>query len=363
MPPTPAEPGDSGEGRWPERFWEKWVPAARARHQRLLVGLTLGLVLAIGWADYVTGSELSLLVFYFLPVGLAVVAVSWQFGIVTSLASVGTWFVGDLLAGAHYGNPLIPWWNALIALGVYLVVVWLLSALLSLHREMDERIRQRTRDLLEEIRERERLEKAIIDIGERERRGIGRDLHDGLGQHLTGTALVAQAVANRLSPRQPEEAPELRKVVQLIEQGITQTRDLARGLLLAEIENEGLEAALRQFASSAAQAFRTECTFTCTGSTPVAESSTATHLYRIAQEAVRNAARHGKAGQIHVELTLEANRLEVKVADNGQGLPPPESRGAGLGLRIMAHRASMIGARFSVAAQTGGGTLVHVRLP
>ena len=127
-------------------------------------------MLAIGVADYFTGFEVSFLVFYFLPVALAVTAFGWQAGVVTALASVTVWLAGDFAAGAHYANPLVPWWNATIALGTYLVLIALLARLLATQREMEERIRQRTAALTDEIAERERLEKVILEISERERR-------------------------------------------------------------------------------------------------------------------------------------------------------------------------------------------------
>ena len=158
----------------------------------------LSLMLAIGVADYFTGFEVSFLVFYFLPVALAVTAFGWQAGVVTALASVTVWLAGDFAAGAHYANPLVPWWNATIALGTCLVLIALLARLLATQREMEERIRQRTAALTDEIAERERLEKVILEISERERRSLGHDLHDGLGQHLTGTSLTGQILVEKL---------------------------------------------------------------------------------------------------------------------------------------------------------------------
>ena len=170
------------------------------------MAVTFALVALFGLVDYLTGFQLSLLVFYMVPLCLAVAAVGWRFGMATSFLCVATWLSGDLLAGAHYANPFIPVWNALIALGTYLVVVWLLASVISLHRETEERIRQRTAALTEEIAERVRLEKVVLEISERERRAIGHDLHDGLSQHLTGTALVAQALGAKVAPRSLEDA-------------------------------------------------------------------------------------------------------------------------------------------------------------
>jgi signal transduction histidine kinase len=271
--------------------------------------------------------------------------------------------VGDVAAGAHYTTPLVPCWNALIALVTYLVLVWLLSSVVSQQREMEARIRQRTAALTDEIAERERLEKVILEIGEKERSSIGRDLHDDLGQHLTGTALAGQVLGEKLQARKAEEEGDVWRIVRLIEEGIEKTRRLARGLLLAEIERNGLRAALQEFAGTTAEQFRVGCSFQCEEGVDCLEIGTATHLFRITQEAVRNAVRHGNATRIAIVLDLVDGCLVLAVQDNGKGLPPPDRRGQGLGLRIMAHRAAMIHAHFKVEAMTAGGTVVQCRLP
>jgi signal transduction histidine kinase len=276
---------------------------------------------------------------------------------------VATWLSGDFAAGAHFANPFVPMWYAVIALVTYLVVVWLLSSLIALQRELEARVRMRTAALTDEIGERVRLEKVILEITERERRAIGHDLHDGLSQHLTGTALVAQALVRRLASHSAAEAAEMENIVALIEKGIEQTRSLAKGLLLAEIERDSLEAALGELAATIRTQSGTACVFTCAAPVSLDENGTATHLFRIAEEATRNGLRHGRATRIVMDLRAENGTLVLSVADDGSGLPARSERGEGLGLRIMAHRAAMIGAAFSVEAQLSGGTMVVCRLP
>lgn len=347
---------------WRERFWHRILDGREPRVRRGLIAATFALVIGIGVADFFTGIQLSLLVFYFVPVALAVAAAGWRFGASIAVACVGIWVASDLAAGAQFSNPLIPAWNALIALVTYLVLIWLLSSVLNLHRDMDERVRQRTAALTEEMAERERLEKAVLEVGERERRSVGRDLHDGLGQHLTGTALVAQALAAQLGQRGAIEAAEARKIVALIEEGIDQTRSVAKGLVLGEIEQAGLAVALRDLTAASAAKFNLQCELRCDLAAEL-EPDAAAHLYRIAQEALGNAARHGRARRIGVELTENEREITLRITDDGVGLPPPDRRGQGLGLRIMAHRAAMVGARFAIEAAPGGGTIVTCRLP
>ncbi len=335
------------------------IPARRRR----LTAVTVGLVLAIGTLDFLLGFEVSLLVFYCLPVVLGTATINWKFGVAVAFASVGSWLVGDIAAGAHYGNWVIPWWNALIALSTYLLVVWLFSAVQTLQREMEERILQRTAALTEEIVERERLERVILEIGEKERSSIGRELHDDLGQHLTGTALAAQVLGEKLQANLADEQVDAWRIVRLVEEGIEKTRRLAKGLLLAEIEPDGLREALHEYAATAAEQFRIICLFRCDEVTDSIDSDVATQFFRITQESVRNAVCHGKAKLVEISLQSSADSLILTIRDDGSGLPPPDERGQGLGLRIMAYRAEMINASFRIEGIRGGGTLVECRLP
>ncbi len=350
-------------GNWTAGFWLRLISLHGSRRRQQVVWGAVVLVLLVGLADFVSGVEASMLVFYFLPVALAVTGLSWRAGVVTALACVSIWLVGETLADRHYSHQLVRWWNAGIAFGTYLVLIWLLHSLLTLQRHMEERVRHRTADLTEEIAERERLEKVIMEISERERRRIGRDLHDDLGQHLTGTALASQVLGEKLQARSAEEEPDAWRIVTLVEQGIEKTRNLAKGLLLAEIEPDGLRTALQELASATEDQARIICEFHCTETIRLEDSIAATHLFRITQEAVHNALRHGKAKYIEIALRAEAGQLVLTVLDDGCGLPPSAARGHGLGLRIMAHRAAMINAGFTVERQPDGGTLLTCRLP
>jgi signal transduction histidine kinase len=333
--------------------------------QRRLTLVTCLLVLLIGFADFRLGTEVSLQVFYFLPVALAVVARGPWFGVGISLACVASWVSGDIAAGARYSSLAVPVWNAAIVLSTYFVLVWLFATMLHLRDDLERRVAQRTAALAGEITERERLERSILEISERERRSIGHDLHDGLGQHLTGTAITGQLLADRLRERGAEETADARMVVDLVKTAITQTRHMAKGLLLADIDAEGLPAALFEFCATTAEQFRVACTFVNEEPAVLLPPGTgvASHLFRIAQEAVRNAIRHGGAKHIEVRLHARNQGLTLVVQDDGSGLPPPAARGAGLGLRIMAHRAQMIGATCTIERAPTVGTIVQCTLP
>lgn len=358
--PAPHLENSSAPTRLIER-WRHFIQIAGTRLRGRILITTAALILGIGTLDFGVGFEISLLLFYVIPVCLAS-TLGWRAGAVTSVLCVVAWLSGDLAAGARYSTPLIPIWNACAALGTYLVVVTVFSSLLGLQREMEKRVRQRTADLQEEIAERERLEKAILEIGERERHSVGRDLHDDLGQHLTATALAVQILGEELHSREAKEETEAWKIVELVEHAIEKTRRLSKGLLLAEIEPEGLATAIRELAATISAQFRVACEFEFSGEPPVGHE-VATHLYRIAQEAVTNAVRHGKARTIAISLTTDpSGAVDLQVRDDGCGVPPPEKRGEGLGLRIMRHRSKMIGGSFTVEPAEGGGTLVVCRI-
>ena len=328
-----------------------------------LTWLTFALVALIGLADFWLGTSFSLEVFYFIPVALAVIARGRTFGSLIAIACVFIWVGGDLAAGARYASWLVPVWNGAITLTIYLVLIWLLASLLDMKHDLERRVQQRTEALANESAERERLESNILEISERERRNIGHDLHDGLGQHLTGTAITAQLLAEKLRERAAAETEDAVKIVGLVKIAITQTRTMAKGLLLADIDHDGLASALFGFCGATSAEHRTHCHFHNDSPEVHPAPGVANHLFRIAQEAVRNAIRHGAAKQVDVTLQADASRLTLLIRDNGTGLPPVRLRGDGLGLRIMAHRARMIGASLTIERHPEGGTLVQCNLP
>jgi len=356
-----TEPG--GASAKPESLvrhrWRELILASGPRRRRQLAALALALIVGIGLVDFYLGFELSLQIFYIVPVCLAVASMGWRFGVVAAVMSVASTLIGDTFAGARYAQALVLLGNTAFALGTYLAVVWLFHNVLTLQRELEERVRQRTAALQEVIAERERLEKAVLEIGERERRSIGHDLHDGLGQHLTGTALAGQVIVEKLHAQQlPADAADVRKLVEHIEEAIEKTRRLAKGLLLAEIQPQALVAALEEFAADVSDEFRIACEFHCEGDVRLRDRASATNLFHIAKEAVHNAIRHGRARRITISLSTRSRGHALTIVDDGTGLPPAQARGRGLGLSIMAHRAEIIGWQFSLGAPPGGGTIV-----
>ena len=243
----------------------------------------------------------------------------------------------------------------------YVLFTILLHKLRTVLRDLDQRVRDRTLALRREIAERERLDKEIAEVGDRERLRLGQELHDGLCQHLTGTALTAQTLRERLAVRSPAEAAQVDQVVRYIEQGIDMSRNLARGLFSPELEADGLMVALHGLAENITERFRVPCVFDSDGVVNVRDAKVANQLYRIAQEAVMNAVKHAEATRIDISLAETEQDLTLEVSDDGVGLSE-HSEHEGLGLRLMAHGAALVGADFKVRRRADGGTTVQCKV-
>ena len=233
-------------------------------------------------------------------------------------------------------------------------------------RELESRVEKRTeeltlthRQLEEEIEERKRLEAEIAQIVEREQLRLGQELHDGIGQQLTGIGYLLTALQTKLKKVSPTRAREVRRLQTMIEQSVEQTRSLARGFYPVELERLGLRAALEEFAHHIERSFGVPCTVQSDGSAcGELKGPLAFQLFRIAQEATHNAAKHAHAKRIVVRLGASEGTITLVVKDDGFGFPPGTNGAAGMGMRIMRHRAGMIGGKLLVHNEPQGGVSV-----
>jgi signal transduction histidine kinase len=333
------------------------------RSHTLSLVIVLLLVLVVGIADYFSGYQIYWSIFYLLAISFAVWNVGLLFAVLVAALSITSWLVGDWAAGVVYPNRFVPVWNALITFGFYLIVIRLLTRLKSFNQTLEGRVRERTAALQQEVAARERLERDVAEVTERERLQIGRELHDTLCQHLTATSLSLQVLSRKLAKDSLLQARDADQAVQLVEDAIYLTRKLSKGLFPLELEGEGLEGALLELCHNTAERYQIDCEFKNHVQTPSIGSMTAMHLYRIAQEAVMNAIKHGHVSQVVVDLSIEDGALVVRVNDDGIGLPDQLPADHGLGLRIMASRAGMIGAHFSAKNNSAGGAMVTCEVP
>jgi signal transduction histidine kinase len=199
-------------------------------------------------------------------------------------------------------------------------------------------------------------QRQLLQIGEREQVRLAQDLHDGLGQHLIGVSFLLQALRPQLAGG---PAAQLDDIDRLVGEAIEQTRDLVRSLHSRTLEAAGLTAALAELAAHIARVFRVECRVDDRAELAPSAASR-THLYRIAREAVLNAARHARATAIAIELRRDGGELVLEVSDDGVGISAPPS--AGMGLHLMAHRAHLLGATLQITAGLRG-TTVTCRVP
>jgi signal transduction histidine kinase len=211
--------------------------------------------------------------------------------------------------------------------------------------------------------ERKAFQDRLLTLAEEEHRRIGQELHDDVGQELTGLALKAETVAELLGDAEGRVVELARRVVVDVDRIRRKTRALSRGLVPTEVEAPALEAALEELALQMNEGIGISCRYHSRGDTRVADRRTATQLYRIAQEAVANSLGHPQTTEVDITLQNEEEVTVLQIADDGPGLPPETERGAGLGLQIMRYRAGLIGGKLSIESLPSGGTCVTCRLP
>lgn len=216
--------------------------------------------------------------------------------------------------------------------------------------------------IMRDVSERKMLEKEILEISEREQRRMAQDLHDGLSQQLTGVTYMTRALIKGL-PEKSDAARAAEKIEQLVNRAAEMAHGIAGGLFPVKLEANGLMSALQELAMDTEKIFNISCQFVCDLPVLLNDLSISTHLYRIAQEAVANAIKHGKPTHIWIGLTRQGSRIELLVEDDGHGFAKGPAHNGGMGLHIMKYRSQMIGAVVEVEQSARGGTLVRCLLP
>jgi len=332
-----------------------------------IVGYCVLLTLIVGYIDYVTGPGISMSAYYLLPLALAAWYVGWRFSTAIVVLGVVVWIAANISNGdPNFHNFPVLAWNATVQVVSDAIVVFVVTRLRELNVSLEARVRERAAAVTKEVVERERVQEDLLNVSEREQRRIGRDLHDGLCQHLAATALTCQLLREELAEQGSASAARAQKVVELIEKSIRLSRQSARGLDPVAMDAEGLMSALEEMAATTTDLFRVRCTFECESPVLVHDSAMTEHLFRIAQEAVRNAVTHSHASHIAVTLETTENGLELRVEDDGMGFEPGKNTKdtkKGMGLRTMPLRAKLIGATFRATSSPGAGTIITCVLP
>lgn len=237
------------------------------------------------------------------------------------------------------------------------------------YEDMEKKFQERTEELLAsnrslkaEIIERKRVEKEVLEVTQKEQRRFGAQLHDGLCQELTGILLFTKSLLKKMEKNHRLDVDELKKISDMILNATDQARDTARGLYPGELEGSSLMNSLEELVVRSQNTSHISCVFYCPEPILIDNNDAATHLYRIAQEGVSNAIKHGKAQLIEVSLTQEKNGITLVIKDNGVGFVRDQSNSNGIGLHIMRYRAHMMNASFHVEPNIPHGVILICQL-
>ena len=317
---------------------------------------SLVLLFAIAWVDLLTGHQGSLVLFYSAPIVFTVWLCDNRTAfVVAGLAGV-LWSWADIALGHFNLSATVQAWEIAIRFAFFFLVALAGIATKERHQAASARIR-----LLEHAR---RLEHQIIEVSEYEQQRIGRDLHDGLCQFLAAIGCAATSLKIDLEQRGLDKlAATAADIEKLLAESVKQARDLAHGLMPVQLDEAGLPAALQELAASTSRLFRIDCTFEFAGENGSTQPGKATHLYRIAQEAITNARKHGKASNVEVRLSANSSAMSLSIADDGIGFSKTEKDADGVGLSIMRYRAHVVGGEFEIEERPNGGTIVSCTAP
>lgn len=303
-------------------------------------------VLVIGVFDYILPYQVSMSIFYAAPIMFAAWYGDKKCGdLIAIISLIITWWTDELTAPPQE----LGWvhgYRMLSGLFFYLFFSRGTAAMRARRDLSAEQI-----DLLERTH---RLEKEIIKISEREQRRIGHDLHDGLCQYLAALSCAAVSLRRDLQKLSlPEETRAAAEIAELLKQGVTQARNLARGLSPVQEDESGLDSALHELADYTARLHAIECEFEPGARVLIDDPAAAAHLYRIAQEALNNALRHGGATRVIIGLAETDGLVTLSIEDNGRGLPAGGTKSGGMGLNVMDYRARLAGGELRVADNAG----------
>jgi signal transduction histidine kinase len=359
----------------------------------MLTLVALAILGLVGWVDYVAAPQMSFSIFYLVPVLIVAAGIGRTAGLLMVFACMLMWLISELLAPAGFIPDFNFYWNVLIGLGVFLIAAWLASLVREFHDALEAHVQQRIAALSAEVAMRRQtetqlrdLEQKVLEVSEREKRGLGEDLHDGLSQDLIGLAIAAKLVAQKLRDNRAVDAGQVEDIVAGINRAAARTRGLAQGLYPLQLERHGLTSALRDFCDEIERTFQIPCHFVCDPKLDVSDPRLAREFYRIAQEAVRNALKHAQPKNISVLLSqgneqirlcvaedgtpadlgcracTQKGQVTLCVADDGVGFPK-ECHFTGMGLAIMSYRARLLGAQLRIQRPPAGGTRVTCTLP
>ncbi len=349
----------------PTSLTEIRIPSERALSRQKLVSgaLCLLAILIIGYIDYITGYEISVLVFYAIPVGFAALYVGPGYALLLGITAVVVSRSSDILSGMPYPGHTVFLTNCVIPVAFFAILVAALYLLNQIRKGLESTVEQRNRALLQEMHERGRLERQVIELSEREHRRFGQELHDLVSQELAGIAIDTHLLAQNLAAVKIGEAERARAIAVEVDRALTKARNIARGYFTLGFDAAGMAEALRELANRTQQASRIPCTARCPDNLAIGNEDATVQLFRIAQEAVNNAVQHSGASRITISFERQEDLFQLAIEDNGRGLTPALRKNQGLGLSIMTYRAGLVGGKLRMERPVDGGTCILCLVP
>ena len=336
------------------------------------------LVSMLGYIDYITGIEISFAIFYLIPISIAAWYLGRNIAILFAVASAILWLYNELQFGLRYSNSAIPYWNAMVRFGFFMIVVFLMNLIHNLHHSLEGRIEERTADLTREILERKktedelkhqsnklsRLTMRLQTIREEENLIISREIHDELGQSLTAMKIEI----NRIIKSKPENAAitqQLAGVSDSIDDTIQTIRKISTRLRPRLLDQLGFLSAVEWHIKDYQEHTGITCNLNVDNENFDLKSIDSNALFRIMQESLTNIARHSLATHVCVSIVTGTDgKLKMSIKDNGIGLSENALlKENSLGITGMNERALMMGGSLEIISQADGGTEVLVTAP
>jgi len=357
---------------------ENLIESLRPHSKSASIALCYFLVLVFGFLDYLSGPTVSFSVLYLIPIALATWKVGWPNGIALAAASAAVCLTGDLVRSLPYSHQTVPYLNAVMRFCLFLMVVLLVFQVRTANKRLHQTVREKTANLTAELAERKRVEGKLRksyeqlhqfaihlqSTREEERSRIAREIHDELGQALTGLKFDVSWIEKKLPEGTEELQDKTRSMAKLIDGEIQTVRRISSELRPGVLDRLGLAAAIEWQVQEFQDRTGIRCTRTPNFEGLNLDRDRAIAIFRIFQEALTNVARHANATSVNVNLGLESGNLMLEVRDNGEGIPEsalldPKS----LGLLGMKERALAFGGRVNIVGNPGNGTRVIMVIP
>jgi signal transduction histidine kinase len=334
----------------------KFIAAFQRQPPEGIFAEAAALLLPLAFYDFSTGYEVSLSILYCVPIFIVAWCCDRKSGILMALLAGITWWWADVQAGHPYLQSWQEGWEVFVRCGFFIITAIGTAAVKQQRDASASRIA-----LLEYT---QKLEREIIGISEREQERIGQDLHDGICQYLAALSCNAASLKSDLEAHHlGAEAKVADDLAGFLRDAVVQTRNLARGLVPVQMDEAGLASALEELTVSVTRLLGIRCVYESGGEPLIRDNSVAMHLYRIAQEAINNATKHGKATNVCVSLIENAGRTTLRIADDGPGISKTANGSDGMGVGLMYYRARLVGGELRIEEPPAGGTVISCGIP